>query len=49
MKERINKKDMTYELYEKAKKMFFTKQSLYKNIPGYSLSEIQFLLNLLDD
>lgn len=36
-------------LYEKAKKMFFTKQSLDKNIPGSSLSEIQFLLNLLDD
>jgi DNA replication protein DnaC len=49
MKDRINKKDLTYELYEKAKKMFFTKQSLDKNIPGSSLSEIQFLLNLLDD
>jgi DNA replication protein DnaC len=49
MKARINKKLLIEEIYIRGKKMFFTKETLDKNIIGASLNELQFLQKILDD
>jgi len=49
MKPRINKQLLIKEIYISGKRMFFTKETLDKNIKGASANELQFLQKLFDD